>query len=79
MLNCLCRSSAWKMSVETGVLKYLRETQRELKIWSKFFEYFKHFPENLQDFSYSGSLLRDVPNNWVSSMVIKIEVQIERF
>ena len=33
------------------------------------------FPENPQDFSWSGSLLRDVANNWWSSITIKTEVK----
>ena len=32
---------------------------------TKIFKYSKHFPENLQYFSWTGSLLRDIDNNWV--------------
>ena len=28
------------------------------------FEYLNYYPENAQDFSWYGSLLRDVANNW---------------
>ena len=43
------------------------------------FEYLNYYPENAQDFSWYGFLLRDVANNWRSSMVITIEVEIARF
>ena len=43
------------------------------------FEYLNYYPENAQDFSWDGSLLRDVANNWWSSMVIKIDVEMEKF
>ena len=64
--------------LDTGVLKYLKIHQRTKNL-IRIFEYLKNFPENPQDFSWSESLLRDVANNWWSSMVIKTDVEIERF